>query len=127
MLYALLPYPTTYLAFEPVRVLSAVIVLGAAAVFFFTVGRKLLEPHDTRMKDADVLYIGAGHGVIAFAGLVQDSFGKVYGFAVGGARALFGAGQRAMDFEGHDAGWNIAVFVTALVIVIFIVVLGAGS
>jgi len=126
LLYTLLPYPTTYLPFEPVRVLSAVIVLGAAAVFFFTVGLRLLEPHDTRMNDMDVLYIGTGKGVIAFAGLVQDTFRRVYGYALAASCALFGAGKRAMGFEGHDAGWNIAVFVTTLVVAIFFVVMEVG-
>jgi len=31
-----------------------------------------------------------------------------------------------MGFEGHDAGWNIAVFVTTLVVAIFFVVMEVG-
>jgi len=126
LLYAILPYPTTYSAFEPVRVITTLAVLGAAAAFFFSVGKKILAPHDVQMKDADVLYVRAGNGTVVFAGIVQELFGKVYGYALAVARALFVAGKEAMDMEGRDAGWNVALFVTVLVVVIFIVVAGVG-
>ncbi|MEK6852191.1 MAG: Na(+)/H(+) antiporter subunit D, partial [Candidatus Thermoplasmatota archaeon] len=42
-----------YQPFELIRFLETVAVLGAAAVFFFSVGRKVLAPHDTRLEDAD--------------------------------------------------------------------------
>src|SRR3972149_3142100 len=56
-------------AFAPLA--SAAVVLGLAAAFFFTVGRHVLAPHETRLRDADAAYEAAGRGVTAYAhGLV---------------------------------------------------------
>jgi multicomponent Na+:H+ antiporter subunit D len=126
LLYALLPYPVTYAAYDTSHVLSAVLVLGAAALFFFTVGKDLLRPHDTSLKDADVAYLAAGRGVTAFAGLLRDGFVVIYGIATAAARLLFDAGRAAMGMENRDANWNMAVFVGLLVALMGIILLGAG-
>ena len=52
--------------------------MGAAALFFFTFGRKLLAPHETRLRDADTAYVAVGYGLVAFANSLQSAFGAVY-------------------------------------------------
>lgn len=127
ILYALLPYPVTYAAYDPAHILSAVLVLGAAAAFFFTLGKDLLSPHDTLLKDADIAYLAAGRGVHACAGRLRDGFEKIYAAATAAALLLFDAGRIAMAMENRDANWNMAVFVGLIVALTFIVMLGAGA
>ena len=125
-LYALLPYPTSYSAYDLTHVVTALFVLGAAALFFFTVGKKVLEPHDVPQGDFDLLYEKACHSVCLAARGIQEFFRILYGFAVAGIRVLFIAGTVAMGMENRDANWNIALFVGVLVALVTVVILGAG-
>jgi len=124
LLYAILPYPTTYLAYDPVHVVSALLVLGAAAAFFFTVGRKILEPHDTQLNDFDVVYVNASRGICAFARVLQEVFIIIYDFAKDASRLVFSAGTLAMGMENRDVNWNLAIFGSVLVAIMGIVLLG---
>lgn len=125
VLYSILPYAVVYEAYDPVHVLSAVIVLGAAAVFFFGYGKKVLEPHDTRLVDADIAYGAAARGAVAFAGALQAAFTQVYGAVTWMAGLLFTAGRAATRFEKGDAGENIAVFAGLILALMAIIALGA--
>jgi len=127
LLYGLLPYPVTYAAYDLEHVMTTIIVLGAAAVFFFTAGKDLLAPHETILKDADVAYIAACRGVTVFAGLLRDTFERIYGIATAVALLLFDAGRVAMGMENRDANWNMAIFVALIVALAGVVLLGAGG
>jgi len=124
VLYAILPFPVAFEAYDPVRILSAIAVLGAAAVFFFTVGKKILEPHDTRLIDADHAYMTIAGGITTFAGLLQLSFERIYQSAIGIVRLLFRAGRIAMRGEARDTGGNIAFFAALLLALMAVIVLG---
>jgi multicomponent Na+:H+ antiporter subunit D len=126
LLYTLLPFTTSYEAYDPAHVLSAVLVLGLAALFFFTIGRKILEPHDVPLRDFDLLYEQACHAVCLAARGIQEFFRILYGFATGGARLLFDAGAVVMGMENRDANWNIAMVVATLVALVTVVILGVG-
>jgi len=126
LLYAILPYPTTYFAYDPLRVVGTLLILGAAAAFFFTIGRKYLEPHDTQLKDFDILYVAAGRGVTVFAGGLQGLFRKTYDYATNATHMLFTAGTYAQAGEGRDINWNIAIFTSVLVGFLVIILLGVG-
>ncbi len=124
-LYAYLPAPVEYAAFDPAYVLSALVVLVAAVAFFFTIGKKILEPHDTRLADVDTVYVAGANGVVAFAGALQELFGRIYGYITEAARLLFAAGRIAMRWEDRDAGGNIALFAGSIVALMVIIALGA--
>lgn len=124
ILYSLLPYPTTYAAYAPVHLAGALIVLGAAAIFFFTVGKRLLEPHDTHLQDVDVIYMAAGRGITAFSDGLQDCFRRVYAGAITSAGGLSYAGTSVMRMENRDVNLNMALFVGTLVIICAILTLG---
>ena len=126
ILYGILPYPTTYLAYAPEHLASALLVLGAAALFFFAVGKKILLPHETHTPDIDVAYRGLAQGVIAFAGGLQEAFMQVYRCAVAAASMLFVAGKYALGMENRDANWNLAVFGSVLIALVTAVILGVG-
>ncbi len=126
LLYTLLPFTTSYDAYDPAHILSAALVLGAAALFFFTVGKKVLEPHDVPQRDFDILYAEACRGICLAARALQEFFRIFYSFATAGTRLLFAAGTVAMGMENRDANWNIAMFVGVLVALVTVVILGAG-
>jgi hypothetical protein len=126
VLYALLPYPTTYAAYAPVHLLGALVVLGAAAIFFFTIGRRLLEPHDTRLRDVDVVYAAAGHGTFSVARGLCGVFRRVYGYALTASGFLFSSGRLAMGAEDRSTSWNFAVFGIVIVACILVVVMGVN-
>ena len=126
LLFTLLPFTTSYEAYDPAHVLSALLVLGAAALFFFTVGKKVLEPHDVPQRDFDILYARACHGVCIAARGLQEVFRITYAYVTAGTRLLFAAGTIVMGMENRDANWNIAMFVGVLVALVTVVILGAG-
>jgi multicomponent Na+:H+ antiporter subunit D len=126
ILYAILPYPTNYAAYDMAHVLSAVVVLGAALLFFFSIGKKMLEPHDTDLKDFDIVYMGACRGVTMFALGLRSLFTRIYNSVTYAARMLFVAGLYAMGMENRDPNWNIAMFGSVLVALITIFILGVG-
>ena len=126
LLYALLPYPVVYDAYAPMHVASALLVLGFAAVFFYAIGRKFLEPHETSLRDFDIVYAAACLGVTAFAGWLQRMFGIIYNYAIDIARMLFTAGKYLMGMENRDANWNAAVFAGVLVAFMVILMMGVG-
>ncbi|MFZ1897999.1 Na(+)/H(+) antiporter subunit D [Methanoregula sp.] len=125
-LYTLLPYPVAYNAYAPAQVAVALVVLGAAALFFFTVGKRVLEPHEAPYRDIDFLYGKACHGVCVFAGILNDVFRECYVYALAAVRGLFNAGAAAMGMENRDVNWNIAMFAGILVALVAVVALGAG-
>jgi multicomponent Na+:H+ antiporter subunit D len=126
ILYTLLPYPVVYEAYAPVHVISALIVLGAAALFFIVFGRKFLEPHDARLKDFDVAYVAAGRGITMFAHSLLLLFGRIYLYAIDAIRMLFVIGKYAMGMENRDANWNAAVFAGVIVAFMVILMMGVG-
>ncbi len=116
-----------YRPFELVRLLETLAVLGAAALFFFTIGRRVLEPHETRLKDADVAYLATGHTITAFASSMFAAFAAIYSAATGVALSFFAAGKRAMRMEDRDVNWNLVAFGGALVVVLGFLLLGVGT
>jgi formate hydrogenlyase subunit 3/multisubunit Na+/H+ antiporter MnhD subunit len=126
LLYALLPYTTSYVAYDPAQVIPALLVPGAAALFFFTIGKKILEPHDGALWDFDILYRKVCRGLCVAARGLQEFFRHIYRYAFAGTRLLFDAGTVAMGLENRDANWNIAMFVGVLVALVTVVILGAG-
>jgi multicomponent Na+:H+ antiporter subunit D len=126
VLYGILPYPTTYLAYDPEHLASALLVLGAAALFFFAIGRKFLEPHEAHIRDVDVAYRGLAYGVTAFAGILQAFFVRVYSSVVAAALTLFTAGKYAMGMEDRDVNWNLAMFGCVLIALVTVVILEVG-
>src|SRR5512137_2178054 len=126
LLYAILPYPTNYAAYDMSHVISAVVVLGAALLFFFSIGKRMLEPHDTDLKDIDIVYMAACRGVTTFALGLRSLFTRIYNSVSYAARLLFVAGSYAMGMENRDPNWNIAMFGSVLVALITIFILGVG-
>jgi multicomponent Na+:H+ antiporter subunit D len=126
VLYGILPYPTTYIAYAPEHLASALLVLGAAALFFFAVGRKVLEPHEAYIRDFDVAYRALAHGITALAGILQALFVRAYRITVALALTLFTAGKYAMGMEDRDANWNLAMFGGVLVALVTVVILAVG-
>jgi multicomponent Na+:H+ antiporter subunit D len=126
VLYGILPYPTTYLAYDPEHLASALLVLGAAALFFFAIGRRILEPHEAHIRDVDVAYSELAYGVTTFAGILQAFFVRVYSSVVAAALTLFTAGKYAMGMEDRDANWNLAMFGCVLVALVTVVILEVG-
>jgi formate hydrogenlyase subunit 3/multisubunit Na+/H+ antiporter MnhD subunit len=127
LLYAILPAPVSYAAFDPIQTATTLLVLGAAALFFFTVGKKILEPHDTRLRDADAVYGAAGRGLVSFAGGLQVAFQAVYQGVTTTLMGFFRAGRMAMGMEDRDVNWNTVAFGCALIIVLVWVLAGVGS
>jgi formate hydrogenlyase subunit 3/multisubunit Na+/H+ antiporter MnhD subunit len=130
MLYNILPFTAeanTYNAWDPIRLGETLLVLGLAAAFFFTVGRKILAPHDTRLKDVDVAYAASGRGFVRFSAALQSGFRLVYEGATDAALGLFALGKRAMRMEDRDVNWNLVAFGGALVVVLAAVLLGVGQ
>jgi multicomponent Na+:H+ antiporter subunit D len=79
LLYSILPFGGSgYQPYNLNSLLTTSLVLGAAVLTFFTVGRKYLTPHETRLQDFDVGYVALGHGLVLFAGMLQGAFGAVY-------------------------------------------------
>ncbi|MEK6987129.1 MAG: proton-conducting transporter membrane subunit, partial [Candidatus Thermoplasmatota archaeon] len=116
-----------YRPFELVRLLETLAVLGAAALFFFTIGRKVLEPHETRLKDADVAYVATGNTITAFASSMFAAFAAIYSAATSVTLSFFAAGKRAMRMEDRDVNWNLVAFGGALVVVLGFLLMGVGG
>ena len=127
LLYAILPVPVTYVAYDPVQTATTLAVLGAAALFFFTIGKKVLEPHETGLVDFDALYAAACRAVVDFSGVLWEIFGWAYRTALDLAAGLFAAGRRAMWGEGRDVNWNLLVFGFTLVILLALATRGVWT
>ncbi len=130
LLYNLLPFQTAaqeYNAWDPIRLGETLLVLGAAAAFFFTVGRKWLAPHETRLKDVNVAYEASGRATVSLGGYLQRGFRVVFEGATDAAHGLFALGRRAMGIEDRDVNWNMVAFGGALVAVVAFVLVGVGA
>jgi multicomponent Na+:H+ antiporter subunit D len=122
LLYSILPFGGSgYQAYTPNTLLTTSIVLGAAVLTFFTVGRKYLAPHETRLRDFDAGYVALGHGVIAFAGDLQAAFGSVYGFITG--RLVPGFSKLARSMQTGLLSVNGLFMLAALIIALLAVAL----
>lgn len=128
VLYNILPVavPAEWNAWSLQPLLSSLVVLGLAALFFFTLGRTWLAPHETRLKDANVVYEASGRATVSFGRAVFRGFGLAYEGATDAAHGLFALGRRAMGLEDRDVNWNLVAFGTALVVVLAAILVGVG-
>jgi len=79
LLYGILPFGGAgYQPYNISTLLTTTLILGTAALTFFTVGRKYLTPHETRLRDFDVGYVALGRGLMVFADILQRAFAGVY-------------------------------------------------
>ena len=92
-----------YAPYDLVRLGETLVVLGLAAAFFFTVGRRVLAPHDTRLKDADAAYAAVGGGVVALAGGLAAGDARFYDRFVG-LWSVLGAAVRRI--QTGSLNWN---------------------
>jgi len=90
------------------------------------VGRRVLAPHETALRDIDVAYAAAARGVCRGAGALEAAFSWVYGLALSAAGSLFAAGRISAGMEERDLNWNVAVFAVVLVALMALVLLGVG-
>jgi len=122
MLYNILPHQEAvgeYVPYALEHVLEAAVVLGLAALFFFTIGVRVLAPKSSHeIPDLDVAYNASGRGVQAGSGLISRGFGWVYDRVSTAGSLLISFGRRSMKVEGRDVNWNLVAF--ALVIVLLL-------
>jgi len=119
ILYSILPFGGSgYQAYNANTLLTSAVVLGAAVLVFFTLGRKYLAPHETSLRDFDVGYVALGHGVTAFAGALQGAFGSVYSFITG--RLMPGLSKLAGRMQTGLLSINGLFMLGALIIALLI-------
>ena len=120
LLYTILPYGGAgYQAYSYTTILQTILVLGAAALTFFTVGRKYLAPHETRVRDFDAGYVAVGHGVMIFANVLQIAFGTVYNAIT--ARIVPGITKIAGRMQTGLLGINGLFMLATLMIVLILI------
>jgi formate hydrogenlyase subunit 3/multisubunit Na+/H+ antiporter MnhD subunit len=121
LLYSLLPVPVAFEAYDPAQIVTTLVILGGAAAFFFTAGRRLLEPHETRLRDFDLLYTAFCTSVVVFASGMLAVFRAVYAKAAEIVPALFSAGSFGYRIVDWDVNWSLAAvaFMVAAVLVLF--------
>jgi formate hydrogenlyase subunit 3/multisubunit Na+/H+ antiporter MnhD subunit len=120
LLYAILPFGGSgYQPFALNELLQTSLVLAAAALTFFTLGRRYLTPHETRLKDFDVAYVAIGHGFIAFAAGLQHAFGTIYSGIT--ERMMPRAARAAGDVQTGVLGINGILMLAALVILLILI------
>ena len=120
LLYAILPFGGSgYQPFALNELLQTSLVLAAAALTFFTLGRKYLTPHETHLKDFDVAYVAIGHGFIAFAAALQHVFGTIYSGITD--RVMPRAARAAGDVQTGVLGINGILMLAALVILLILI------
>ena len=114
--FAILPIANpNYEPYALTQIASALAVLGLAALFFFTVGRKLLAPHETRLRDADVAYVAGGNSVVALSAGLDAGDGRFYDGFVNG---VAGIGQAIRRLQTGNLSWNNVGLVLGLAIVL---------
>jgi formate hydrogenlyase subunit 3/multisubunit Na+/H+ antiporter MnhD subunit len=118
LLFRILPDAAIYPVYNPFQVGAAVLVLGAAALFFFTIGKKILEPHETALVDFDALYTTICRVIVECAGALGEIFALIYRTAVDSAGVLYGIGRGAMRGEGRDVNWNLLLFALTLIVLL---------
>ena len=126
LLYAILPVPITYQAYDLARITGALVPLALAGIVFFTFGRRLLEPHETKLMDVDVAYKALGRGVVMFSDGIQSVFGALYGVMMRIVTGLFAAGIYSSGMENRDINWNLVAFMGTLVAALALMLLGVG-
>jgi formate hydrogenlyase subunit 3/multisubunit Na+/H+ antiporter MnhD subunit len=120
LLYSILPFGGSgYQPFALNELLQTSLVLVAAALTFFTVGRKYLAPHETHLRDFDMLYVGIGHGFIAFAAALQRAFGDVYSAVT--QRIVPRAARAGGDVQTGVLGINGMLMLATLVILLIVI------
>ena len=120
LLYAILPFGGSgYQPFALNELLQTSLVLAAAALTFFTLGRKYLVPHETHLRDFDTLYVALGHGFIAFSAALQRAFGDVYSAVT--HRIVPRAATAAGDVQTGVLGVNGTLMLAMLLILLILI------
>ncbi|MGA2627970.1 MAG: Na(+)/H(+) antiporter subunit D [Candidatus Bathyarchaeia archaeon] len=120
LLYAILPFGGSgYQPFALNELLQTSLVLAAAALTFFTLGRKYLVPHETHLRDFDMLYVALGHGFIVFSAALQRAFGDVYSAVT--QKIVPRAARAAGDVQTGVLGVNGTLMLAVLLILLILI------
>jgi len=120
LLYAILPFGGSgYQPFALNELLHTSLVLAAAALTFFTLGRKYLVPHETHLRDFDMLYVALGHGFIVFSAALQRAFGDVYSAVT--QKIVPRAARAAGDVQTGVLGVNGTLMLAVLLILLILI------
>ena len=124
-LYGLLPSGGAgHVAYAAGPLLESLVVLGAAGGFFLVAGRRLLAPHEPRLRDVDALHGPAGRAAAAGCAALAGAFRKSWRGVLGGVEGTRAAGRAALLMEARDAGWNMAAYGAALLVLVLLVLGG---
>ena len=128
LLFNILPVPMFGEVYEPYaleHVLEASIVLGLAALFFFTIGVRILKPKVAHeIPDVDIIYRASGSGVERGSGTISNGFGYFYGGVSTTGTSLIATSRNALKLEGKDVNWNLIIFGILMVLLLGVVVMG---
>ena len=128
LLFNILPVPMEgeqYAPYALEHVLEASVVLGLAALFFFTVGVRVLQPKAAHeIPDLDVVYRAGGRGVQGGSRAISDGFGHFYQGVSATGTGLVALGHKSMRVEGKDTNWNLAAFAFVLALLLAVVIMG---
>ena len=118
ILFSILPFQNQYIPYSFSYIIQASVILGLTAIFFFTIGKKILIPHDPTIKDFDVLYRAFGNGILTLSGIIVNLFSKFYIGTVNLSSMLFSVSRGFDKIENKDINWNMIAFAILLVLII---------
>jgi len=120
-----MPPGEAYVPYALEHVLEASLVLGAAVLFFFTIGVRVLKPRTAHeIPELDVAYRAGGRGVEFGARGISRGFGVFYDGVSHAGNGLVSLGRKSMWFEGKDVNWNIVAFALVIVLLLGVTLLG---
>ena len=130
LLFNIMPVPMNgeeYVPYALEHVLETLLVLGAAALFFFTVGVRILQPKSAHeIADIDEVYKAGGKAVTVGSAGVSGGFGYFYQGASAVGNWLISLGRRSKTVETRDINWNLVAFALLIVLCIEAVLLGVS-
>jgi len=130
LLFNIMPVPMNgeeYVPYAIEHVLETLLVLGAAALFFFTIGVRILQPKSSHdIADIDEVYKGGAKAVYLGSAGVSGGFGYFYQGVSGVGNWLINLGRRSNAAETRDVNWNLVAFALLIVLCVEAILLGVS-
>jgi len=130
LLFNILPVPMhgeEYVPYALEHVLETLLILGAAALFFFTIGVRILKPKSAHeIADIDEVYKAGGKAVNVGSAGISGGFGYFYQGASAVGNWLVNLGRRATTAETRDVNWNLVAFALLIVLCVEAILLGVS-
>jgi formate hydrogenlyase subunit 3/multisubunit Na+/H+ antiporter MnhD subunit len=104
------------------HMIHTLVTISLTIIFFFVIGKKIIAPHNSRIKYFDAFYKKFDNCLLTISRIIVNVFAKFYIIIVDMSSVFFSIGRVFDIMENRDVNWNLIAF-AILLLLIFVLIM----